>query len=58
MPEGDVDDLKGFDQAEEGEGDFVDFDMLEQLVGEAEVAALELAAGGGLLVGHGELWWE
>ncbi len=58
MPEGDVDDLEGFDQAEEGEGDLVDFDVFEEFVGEAEVAALELAAGGGLLVGHGGLWWE
>lgn len=58
MPEGDVDDLEGFYQAEEGEGDLVDFDVFEEFVGEAEVAALELAAGGGLLVGHGGLWWE
>ncbi len=27
-------------------------------MGEAEVAVLESAAGGGLRVGHGELWWS
>ena len=55
VAEGEVDDLEGLDEPEEGEGDIVDFELFEQLVVESEKPQLEFAPGGVLLWFH--VWW-
>lgn len=44
--------LQCLDESEKGEGDFIDFDVFEELVGEAEVAELEFVFDRGLLFIH------